>query len=702
MINNLFLTVLNMSVAATYVIIFVLIARIFLKKSPKIFSYILWSVVLVRLLCPLSFESEFSLIPHKIQDNSLVSEWANEYVGKINIFHDNTPEYEDDIKNGNKHIPSGNKNYYGVTGEDGTSFPKTVEKTILQKLSYIWALGVLFILAYNILEFIKLKRNLIIAMPFKDNIYIVDHISTPFVSGFFRPRIYLPSFLTEKEQKYIIKHELCHIKRLDHITRVIGFIALSIHWFNPFVWIAFCLSGKDMEMSCDESVMNSMDDDVKAEYSNLLLRFSTSSKIIHSISLAFGEGDTKSRIKNILNYKKPIFGVSLLTATLVLLTAFGLLSNPKIEEKPPILYAYSENGVIPMNLGAYSWNGVDSDSISYTQMEYDKAISYNDGGYRNANIFLSMSSTPSDFNTDNIKGKHKFKIVGLKRYVNGKEETLKEFDDSMILVRLETDTSYLYEFKVQFGENYAYYSIKINNNVIESNSFEPLTNDQAIVKALKAESEVYLEGECFGEGHIILGTEQKEDIEKIYTLTMVGNYGFQNGNLVKVSGSGVIPAIITLHKNNYVEIEYPKDGNRYEESINEMFPKRYRNRIFKEKESDIENLKKQERAYAEKYLKQINRNASVGNYGDFEHILLTDVGVSVEVSNHLLEDFYKFNYKYPYFIGTQEYLENDERVVYELSYDEKQKQIIFTKYSYDYDKMIEKFIFDAVTGESIK
>lgn len=701
MFNNLFLSVINMSVAATYVIIFVLIVRILLKKAPKFFSYILWGVVLVRLLFPFSFESKISLIPQKIQDNTFVSEWANNYVGDTNIFYDNTPEYNFAVENGNIPISAGEDGYYVVTDIDGISSPKTVGNTILPKLSYIWVLGIAALSVYSIAEFIKLRRKLTIAMPIRDNIYIVDHISTPFVSGFFRPKIYLPSSLSEKEQNYIIQHEMCHIKRLDHVTRVLGFIALSIHWFNPFVWIAFYLSGEDMEMSCDESVMNNMDTDIRVEYSSLLLRFSTTSKLIHATPLAFGEGDTKSRIKNILNYKRPLFWGSFVIAIIVVFAVLGLVSNPKTINEPPILYAYSENGVIPMNLGAYSWNGVVVDSLPYTQMNYDNVISYNDGGYRNANIFFSTSNTPSNFNTDNIKGRNQFKIVGMKRYVNGKEETLTKFDDYMILVSLETDASYLYEFKVQFGENYAYYSIKINNNVSDSNSFEPLDNDQAIISALKSQSGAYLDGECFGEGHIILGTEQYNDKVKIYALTMVGNYGFQNENLVKVSGSGIVPTVITLYENNDVEIETPKDGNHYEDSIKEMFPKKYHKRIFREKNSDIENLKKQERAYAEEYLKQINRDAQIGNYGDFEHILLTDVGVSIDVSNGLLEDFYPFHSNYPYFIGTQEYIENGVRVVYDLGYNDEQNEIIFTKYNYNSNEIIEKFIFDSGTGDDI-
>ncbi|MFA5536505.1 MAG: hypothetical protein WDA53_04985, partial [Bacillota bacterium] len=376
-----------------------------------------------------------------------------------------------------------------------------------------------------------------------------------------------------------------------------------------------------------------------------------------------------------------------------------------------------------------------------------------------------------------------------------KEEVLEDFGDNMILVSLEQDASYLYVFKVQFGENYAYYSIKINNNVEESSepfiskvingtisatitnkdlteeivmnsllisaawegidinsldnyyhihylisedstrkdyyaflldgkpvlqfgkdgryvrlndelydklesSFKPLTTDQAVVKALSATSNHYLEGECFAEGHIILGADKERDATKIYALTMTGQYGFQNDNFVKVSGTGVIPAVVTLGSDNGVSIEYPKDGSYYVSSIKEMFPSKYHTRVFDDRDSDRKALKKQEQGYAKEYLSKIGRKAEIGDYGDFEHILLTDLGVSVEVSNKLLEDFYKAHSYYPYFIGTQEYLENDLRMVYQMSYHENQKEVSFTKYAYDSKEILEQFIMDATTGDS--
>ena len=227
-----------------------------------------------------------------------------------------------------------------------------------------------------------------------------------------------------------------------------------------------------------------------------------------------------------------------------------------------------------------------------------------------------------------------------------------------------------------------------------------LTYDQAVIKALSDTSNRYLGDECFGEGHIILGTEKDDDTTKIYTLTMVGYYGFVNNNFEKASGSGIIPTVVTLRNNNDVTVEYPKDGSDYASSIKEMFPLQYHSRIFGDNDSDRKDLTEQERAYAKEYLSKLGRTANIGDYGDFEHILLTHLGVSVEVSNRL-EDFYKSHSYYPYFIGTKEIIEDGVRMVYEMSYHENQKEIKFTKYTYDTKEVVEQFVFNSITGEKI-
>ncbi|MDD6189515.1 MAG: M56 family metallopeptidase [Clostridiales bacterium] len=302
-----------MSITASFVIPVVLLVRLFLKRAPKIFSYALWAVVLFRLICPFSFESSVGMLP----------------VSTTPIPQDIVYSSEPQIKTGLNIVDNAVNTVLPV--------PDHAEDSMnpLQLWAFIgsvtWIIGITAMLLYSIIYFVMLKRKLIGAAPLRDNIYLADHISSPFVMGFIKPKIYLPSDLSDTEYGFIIAHEKHHIKRLDHIARILGFIALAIHWFNPLVWLAFVLSGKDMEMSCDEAVMKEIDTDIRAEYSRSLLRFAAGRKLITATPLAFGEGDTKERVKNVMKYKKPVLWVSVIAIIAVVCVGVGLLGNHKTE-----------------------------------------------------------------------------------------------------------------------------------------------------------------------------------------------------------------------------------------------------------------------------------------------------------------------------------------------------------------------------------
>ena len=214
----------------------------------------------------------------------------------------------------------------------------------------------------------------------------------------------------------------------------------------------------------------------------------------------------------------------------------------------------------------------------------------------------------------------------------------------------------------------------------------------------------YYDGECSGEGHKVLGCSISGNELKVYSLIMYGNYGFQNDMFIKVSGSGVIPAVLTFEKNSGEEykllgIEYPRDGAEYTKSIRLMFPLKYRSAAL-HSDNAYDELKNQEQSYAEAYLESIGREAVIGEYGDLNARLLTDVGVSADVSNQLCCD--KNLGAYPFWLGTEEYLENGIRYVRSLSYDEEAGQIIYMTYEKESGTVIEKFVFDAVTGEPLE
>lgn len=212
----------------------------------------------------------------------------------------------------------------------------------------------------------------------------------------------------------------------------------------------------------------------------------------------------------------------------------------------------------------------------------------------------------------------------------------------------------------------------------------------------------YYDGECCGEGHKILGCEVSGKRLKVYALTMFGYYGFQNEKFIKVSGSGVIPAVLTFEKNGgeykLLEIKYPEDGAGYTKSIKKMFPLKYHFAVLNCESAHAE-LKAQERSYAEAYLKSIGREAEIGEFRDLNVVLLTDLGVSVDVSNQLIVD--KNLSEYPFWVGTSEYLKDGIRYVRSLSYDENAGQIIYSTAEKETGEVTECFVFDAATGEQL-
>ena len=325
MLDRIFMEILDMSLQASAVILAVILIRLLLKSAPKIFSYALWSVVLLRLLCPISIEAPISLVPHM---ESVSADYTLQDQ-PISFFDAGMAAYEavGDALNGGLGVQHIHTNEIGESG-----LPKTVtaswgEVWILFG-QYVWLIGIAGLLLYSAATYLKLRKRLIGAAHLGENIYLADHIDSPFVLGVLRPKIYLPSALGEAERGYIIAHEQQHIQRLDHIVKLIAYVALALHWFNPLVWVSYYLFCKDMEMSCDESVIRKLGGDIRADYSASLLNLATGRRILAVTPLAFGEGDPKSRIKNLAKWKKPLPWV-IAVSVLICLTAAGCLMTDR-------------------------------------------------------------------------------------------------------------------------------------------------------------------------------------------------------------------------------------------------------------------------------------------------------------------------------------------------------------------------------------
>jgi len=361
--SELFLTVLNMSLTASYVILFVMLVRLLLKKAPKVISYILWGVVAFRLIIPFSFESMFSLIPRN----------ANAVPIPHDIIYQQTPQINSRIEAVDPFVSQSLP--APTAGASANPFQIYVEIG-----AYIWVFGIIALLVYSLVSILILKRQLKSAQLIEKNIFQVHNLQTPFVLGLVRPKIYLPVGLSKEEQNYILIHEQTHIHRKDHIIKIIAFLIVSIHWFNPLVWIAFVLMSTDMELSCDERVLKVMDEDIKKPYANTLLSLATGRHILNGSPLAFGEGNVKGRIKNVLNYRKPGFWIIFFSIIIVAAVAIGLAANPKSSASfngssyrvKEILYD------APMYSFSYTLDTVPQYSISSDYKLYSKEITDKD------------------------------------------------------------------------------------------------------------------------------------------------------------------------------------------------------------------------------------------------------------------------------------------------------------------------------------
>jgi len=346
---KLFPSVLNMSITATVAILAIVVFRSMFrathalsrKKIPVKVFYMLWLVVLFRLLCPFSITSERSFFTQYDSPISRTSDNVSvmEYV-PTDIVHTEYPTINS---------PAGFVNHivnsYMPQGEEQLRADPLEAPVAIA--TNIWFIGIFAMAMYGLHSYLALKKKLVGALRLKDNIYLCDYITSPFVTGVIRPRIYLPSTLSEKETEYVIAHEKYHIKRFDHIFKLLAFIALTLHWFNPFVWFAFEFAMRDMEMSCDEAVIKKLGDDIRSSYSQSLLNFATGKHIFAGAPLAFGEGDVKTRINNLYFSEKPNIVYTVFVIILACIMASQLMLNPDTS-KGQILY----NGMIYQQSGS--------------------------------------------------------------------------------------------------------------------------------------------------------------------------------------------------------------------------------------------------------------------------------------------------------------------------------------------------------------
>lgn len=314
----IFERVLNMSLTGSIVIAVVLLARLLLRRAPKIYSYMLWAVVLFRLLCPISLSAGLSVLkPLPVTTSQGLSTVTYRPVEPV--------------------IPaSGEIGQEAARPEPAETVKTETGAQAMTLAAAVWLTVGGALAGCSLVQYIVLRRKLREAVPYRGEVYLSDSIATPFVMGVIAPKIYLPSDTPKAERRFIIAHERHHLHRGDPLWKLLGYLALCVHWFNPLVWLAFFLGGKDMEMSCDEAVLNRLGEDIRADYSQALLRLATHKRLIAGMPLAFGEGETKGRVRNMARWRRPKIWVSGICAVLCMTVLAVCALNPQKADSTPV------------------------------------------------------------------------------------------------------------------------------------------------------------------------------------------------------------------------------------------------------------------------------------------------------------------------------------------------------------------------------
>ncbi len=623
--QDLFLSVLNMSITTSYVILAVLLLRLALKGMPKKYSYALWSVVGFRLVCPVSFKSIFSLFSLKPFDMTKAQQ-MNEY--SLTYVKPEKAILRNELTTGVSAVNSVIENQVVPSDTFQSSY-----SVIILALEFLWVAGIAALLIYSAVKFIKLKKSLSTSILIEKGVYQSENISSPFIVGIICPKIYVPSGIDEGYMQYVLAHERYHIKRFDNGVKLISYFLLVLHWFNPLVWLAFYLMTKDMEMSCDEAVI-SKNPDIKKTYSTALLSFATNKRFPVPSPISFSENGVKARIKNVLHYRKPkkLLQAVAIILCLALLTACA--ANPKL--------TVTETDIT---------NAVESITGNI------KSDVYTAGKTVGANMSLSLVRENGYYYDKITIKKDSLKIIdnlGNEIFESEKaEETPLDIEDKDGIVQVEFDN----RVPITIYEDYGYlfrhgdytcvtytnskmtkegtvtYKVYFNNG--EPFAFcdmrwvyylEPEDMDKLVSNAItKNEKDRYAKGDYFGEAHRILDVKYADRSEKeviVYLYANVAWLSAEDGNelgrrLVNTSG-GAGPVAIVFDKNGkeYKLKKYTSlNENYHSQDAKELLSEQAYKEFEKLKTEDLTYLDKElYKQIAEKYLPDTNEFITTAFY----------------------------------------------------------------------------------------
>ena len=348
-----FLKLLNLSISASWLVLAVLVLRLVSKRSPKWMNVLLWGIVALRLVLPFSVESALSLIP------------SAETVSPAAVQFDPAPTITSGVSVIDNAVnPSLSEHFSAVP--TASVNPLYVWTEIA---GWVWLIGLGAMLLYALVSYLRLRRRVSVSLPIQDHIYLCDAISSPFILGVVKPRIYLPSGLDEVQRQNVLAHEQAHLARRDHWWKPLGFALLAVYWFNPVLWLAYTLLCRDIELACDERVIRTMDESAVKTYSTVLLACSMPRKAVITCPLAFGEVGVKERVRNALHYKKPAFWVVAASVAVCVVVAVCFLTDPPTDTDAAGLVGFHREQVTYADVTDAS--GAQPSSVQLTAEETD-------------------------------------------------------------------------------------------------------------------------------------------------------------------------------------------------------------------------------------------------------------------------------------------------------------------------------------------
>ena len=699
-------TIFNMSIEASILVCIICIFRLIFRKAPKWITCAIWGLAGLKLMIPFSFESIIGLLPAK-NAVSLASD------GTKLVFSNN--QVQQVVDNAAATVVS---NFTPAVTESSS----LSGQIMLSLLCSVWSVGFAAMIIFAIISYVRIyvKTKASINV---NGYNICDNINTPFILGLIKPKIYVPSDFDDTKLEPIVAHEMAHIKRKDHWWKPLGYLILSVYWFNPVIWVAYILLCRDIELACDEKVIRNMTKEEKADYSQILLDCSKQTKMITVCPVAFGETGVKQRIKSALSYKKPALWIIIaaIIASIAVAVCFTFNRKDKsAEQRNNVLLSgvqvmatdsggklhclvANRNGEItevPVTEPFGSYNGLDAapDCFTFQSVNAEK-----DKLTVNKIAFVSLSGEMID---REITADEKALFTAVANTVDKRFDKFSLFEthngNTLYLIALRRGTqTEIYRFN-PVEKTLESLFVLTGYDVQDVTVFVPNDGDivyNAIFQTYLQDDEAYqdLGCECSTAGYVILGTKENDTEKKIYALIEYSRFGFTNSFFMGKSG-GSNPAVITVDKKTGEwTLKAPQDGNLNSKDIKKLFPGLLANKALNPTEKQRKEMWEQMKSQAQSYLDSIGRSAEICSYSEIDHIMLSDLGISTEVDNRISEMRLPYNQE----IGNYERIEDGVRYVYQTDYDGKNKLIKFTKFEYNTDNIAEYIEINAETGDII-